>query len=96
MSLGDEADVVLEFERGGNVVERYEIPWRAWEGFKIVAARQGKSARDYLTILLGCGMAEGETVGEMIHWLFAMPSEPSPVRRFEQAAAEFHGQEVAA
>ena len=70
-------DVVLDFERGGQVVERYTIPWQSWEAFKVVAARNGQSAKDYLTLILGCGLAEGETVGEMIHWLFSLPSEPS-------------------
>ena len=42
--------------------------------FKIVAVRQGKSGKDYLTLLLGTGMAEGEAIDEMIHWLFTVRS----------------------
>jgi hypothetical protein len=34
--------------------------------------RQGKSGKDYLTLLLGTGVAEGEVIGEMIHWLFSV------------------------
>ena len=70
--MSDELDVMLEFEREGHIVERYTIPWQGWEAFKIAAVRQGKSGKDYLTLLLGTGMAEGEAIGEMIHCLFSV------------------------
>lgn len=93
-SLGEQPDVRLEFERGGRVVETYSIPWQSWEAFKIVSSRQGKTGKEYLALLLATGMAEGDTVGEMIHWLFSVP-EPAPsqeITRFEQAQEEFHGE----
>jgi hypothetical protein len=72
LRIGISSDVMLEFEREGHIVERYTIPWQGWEAFKIAAVRQGKSGKDYLTLLLGTGMAEGEAIGEMIHWLFSV------------------------
>ena len=38
------------------------------------------------------GLAEGETLGEQIHWLFAMPSESPEVQRFESMQRQFHGE----
>ena len=79
---------MLEFKREKHIVERYTIPWQGWEAFKIAAVRQGKSGKDYLTLLLGTGAAEGEVIGEMIHWLFsAAPSNEAENRSPEPLTA---------
>ena len=50
-------------------------------------------------MLLGCGMAEGETISEMLGWLFAVEptAKTDELIRFQQAAMEWHNcQEVGA
>ena len=65
--------------------------------FQLVAEQQGLDPREWLTGILGRGLANGLAIRVMIVWLF--PSrEPSPknwrVMRFEATKARFHGEGV--
>ncbi len=88
-----EPQVHLEFCRGSKVVERYDVPELSWRAFETVARQNGKTAKEYLTLLLGVGMVEGESLSEQIGWLFDI-NESDEVRHFRQASQAFHGSDA--
>lgn len=66
---------VIEFTRGGKVVERIEVSATGWAAFRQVAARRGVAPESLLTMILGAAMAEGLEVQQALEWLFPGDAE---------------------
>jgi ABC-type bacteriocin/lantibiotic exporter with double-glycine peptidase domain len=54
------------------VIQRFSIPWIAWQGFQLAAARKGFNAKEYLAALIVATMEQGRTIQEAIEFLFAL------------------------